>query len=109
MLALLTLLLASCAPVSPTVEYDGRQLSSEEIRQLGESFLLSETETETEPETEKETKEPADGIVHWTAGGSVWHESRACSRLSRSSTVVTGTVDEAIAAKKGKGCSFCCE
>lgn len=100
----LLVFLCSCHSSAPVVEYDGRLLSAEEIGELGESFR-----GETETETQEETKEPADGIVHWTAGGEVWHESRSCNRISQTSPVITGSIDEAIAAKKERACSICCE
>lgn len=106
----LLVFLCSCHSSVPVVEYDGRLLSSEEIWELGESFRgETETETETETEAQEETKEPADGIVHWTAGGEVWHESRSCNRISQRSPMITGSIDEAIAAKKERACSVCCE
>lgn len=105
-LLLVALLLCSCESRTPRVEYDGKLLSEEDIAALGKPF---ETEAEKETETETETDEPADGIVHWTDGGTVWHERLSCSRLSDKSPVRTGSVDEALAAKKERGCSFCCE
>jgi hypothetical protein len=95
---------------APQVEYDGAVLSSEEIRALGKN-VLAQTETlpQTESETEKEMREPADGTVYWTEGGEVWHEWRDCSRISKKSPVLTGSIEDAVAAKKDRGCSFCCE
>lgn len=96
---------------APQVEYNGVPLTSEEIRALGESVKAQESETlpQTEAETEQETKEPADGIVFWTAGGEVWHEWQDCYRISKKNPVLTGSIEEAMAANKDRGCSSCCE
>ena len=102
-------LLSACASNEPRVEYNGRQLSDEEIVAMGE-MLESETEGQTESETQAvtETEEPPDHIVHWTEGGKVWHERLSCSRLSEKDERQTGSIEQAIEAGKERGCSFCC-
>lgn len=67
----------------------------------------TEATSEPEPEAPEETREPQDGIVHWTAGGEVWHEWNTCSHLSRRDEIVTGTVEEAEREGKLRGCAFC--
>ena len=109
MIAVLLVAFSLCACARPPqVEYDGAVLSSEEIRALGKK-ALTQTETLMQTETEKETHEPADGIVYWTEGGEVWHEWRDCSRISKKNPVLTGSIEDAMAAKKDRGCSFCCK
>lgn len=109
-LILLAMLFCACSADAPRVEYNGEELSREEIFSLSDRFPR-ETEAETEPEseTEEETREPADGIVHWTAGGEVWHEWSSCGHLSQKNEVESGSVEDAISAGKERGCSFCTE
>ena len=106
-----TILLFACSANEPTVEYNGRMLSEEEIFALSDRFPRdSEADAGIESETEPaETAEPADGIVHFTDGGTVWHEWLSCGHLSQKSEIKSGTVEEAIAAGKERGCSFCTE
>ena len=101
-----TLLLSGCARSVPEIHYNGTRLSEEALLAMATSF---ETEAETEPETEapEETDEPEDGIVHWTEGGTVWHEWQTCSHLSRKDTIITGTIEEAKTDGKTRGCAFC--
>ena len=105
-LLLLVVVLSSCSNGEPCVKYDGKMLSAEDIAALGDLFA---TETEAETETETETEEPADGIVYWTDSGVVWHERLSCRHLSDKNPIRTGSIDEALAAKKERGCSFCCD
>lgn len=107
-LLLLTFLFSSCGNNDPRVEYDGKMLSPEKIEALGEIFETKK-ETQTETEAETETEEPADGIVYWTDSGAVWHERLSCGHLSDKNPIRTGSIEEALAAKKERGCSFCCE
>ena len=106
-LILLTALLCSCGANEATVSYNGTELSAEEIFELSESFPR-ETESESEAETKpEETVEPADGIVYFSEGGEVWHEWRTCGHLSQKNEIICGSIEDAIAAGKERGCSFC--
>lgn len=51
--------------------------------------------------------EPDDAAVFWTAGGSVWHVTSACSALAKSKSVQSGTEKEAMAAGKSRVCKRC--
>lgn len=109
-LAALTVLLGACTADAPRVEYNGEQLSQEDIFALADQFRENdETETVTETEEPEETRAPADGIVYWTVGGEVWHEWRSCGHLSRKNEVTSGSIAEAIAQGKERGCSYCTE
>jgi hypothetical protein len=50
-------------------------------------------------------------IVYWLKGGSVWHESRECSSLSKSSdsNILSGTVNDAQTSGKERACKICSE
>ena len=47
------------------------------------------------------------GNVYWTPFGHVYHTSVDCQALNNSDTVTTGSVEEAIAANRGRLCAFC--
>ena len=51
--------------------------------------------------------EPADGIVYYSEGGEVWHEWRTCGHLSQKNEIFTGSIEDAMAAGKERGCSYC--
>lgn len=103
----LTLLLCSCSAREAKVSYNGKELSAEEIFELSEQFPReTETVKETEPKIE-ETVEPADGIVYYSEGGEVWHEWRTCGHLSQKNEIFTGSIEDAMAAGKERGCSYC--
>ena len=104
---LLAMLLCSCSADDVLVSYNGEELSAEEIFELSEQFPR-ETETVKETETEaEETVEPADGIVYYSEGGEVWHEWRTCGHLSQKNEIFTGSIEDAMAAGKERGCSYC--
>ena len=103
MILLLVAMLTSCGESEPFVEYNGRLLSEEELVAMREKLL------EASQPSDETLHEPADGIVYWTEGGEVWHESASCGHLSQKNPAKTGTVEEAMAAKKERPCSYCCE
>ena len=49
-------------------------------------------------------------IVYWVKNGSVWHESRKCSSLARSSSdIYSGSENEAKDSGKDRACKICSE
>ena len=60
----------------------------------------------TPPVTSAPTEKQTD-TVYWVKNGGVWHLRRDCSSLSRSKEILSGTVDEAIAAGKERVCKRC--
>ena len=48
-------------------------------------------------------------IVYWLEGGKVWHESRACGSIENAEPekVVSGSIDDALAAGKERPCKIC--
>ena len=110
---LLLPLRCACAPENSQVEYNGRELTQEELLAIGlaiesEELAALQTESETQAPTEEETREAADGVLFWTDGGEVWHESEFYSYLSKKDAVHCGNEEQAREAKKERGCSFCC-
>ena len=47
--------------------------------------------------------------VYWTASGTKYHLYRDCQTLKRSTTVESGTLDVAMAAKKAECCKYCAD
>ena len=46
-------------------------------------------------------------IVYWTPNGKSYHASEYCRTLNRSKTIISGTMDEAIASGHGDPCDVC--
>jgi len=69
------------------------------------------TEPEAVPTPEirpaPEPEAPILRTVYWTPGGRVYHARRDCSTLSRSTTVLSGTVSQAMNAGKPALCKVC--
>ena len=47
------------------------------------------------------------GNVYWTPFGHVYHTSADCQALNGSDSLISGTVEEAIAANRTRLCGFC--
>ncbi len=106
----------------------GQKIDIDELRQL---FLVQTTDTTDITDTADttgtvdtmdtvdttDTAEPAeatdasngesDETVYWVAGGEVWHTKITCSSLSRSKSVYSGTVEDAMEAGKERVCKRC--
>lgn len=61
-------------------------------------------ETETIPDIADIGDDPG---VYWTAGGSVWHVTDACSALAKSKSILSGSETQAIRAGKTRVCKRC--
>lgn len=59
------------------------------------------------PESVEQNVEPQGDTVYWTPGGKSYHTTSECSTLSRSKTILSGTLDEALAAGKTDPCNIC--
>ena len=51
--------------------------------------------------------EPIEGTVYWVKNGEVWHISEKCPSLSRSKSILSGTVTEAKENGKTRVCKRC--
>ncbi|MBO5219911.1 MAG: hypothetical protein J6C52_10800 [Clostridia bacterium] len=58
------------------------------------------------PETTS-AAELQDNVVYWVKNGEVWHISVNCSSLSRSKSILSGTVEAAMDAGKERVCKRC--
>lgn len=59
------------------------------------------------PESVEQNVEPQSSTVYWTPNGKSYHTTSECSTLSRSKTILSGTLDEAMAAGKTDPCNVC--
>ena len=59
------------------------------------------------PESVEQNVEPQSNTVYWTPNGKSYHTTSECSTLSRSKTILSGTLDEAMAAGKTDPCNVC--
>lgn len=48
-----------------------------------------------------------DGTVYWTRWGKSYHLDTECSSLSRSTELISGTIEEAFESKRNDPCDFC--
>lgn len=53
------------------------------------------------------TNDEATDTVYWVKGGEVWHTKSTCASLSRSKSILSGTVEEAMLAGKARVCKRC--
>lgn len=103
----LAVCLVSCSSYSKTVsDFDaGETLTPEGV----ESILaaISEMEAAVTEKYPAVTDENGDAVVFWTGSGSVWHRSRECSSLKRSTNIKSGNISDAESAGKKRACSVC--
>ncbi len=96
----------------------GEKIDVEKLRQM---FL---TDTEAPPDTMEApvvavpddmsaehtnngTDDETAYTVYWVKSGEVWHTKSTCSSLSRSKSILSGTVQEAMLAGKTRVCKRC--
>ena len=124
--------LVSCTDATSMDFYGGELLDDSKMSEIksrvfssesAENDLISEQEksednsenkvqeSENNERTE-EKEEITDGdvsssdVVFWTKNGEVWHLSENCRHLKKS-TVISGTLDEAMEQGKKRACSSC--
>ena len=75
-----------------------------ETTAIPETIVTPETTVipETTPVTERQEQ-----TVYWVEGGEVWHTTSSCPSLSRSKNILSGSLDDAIAAGKERVCKRC--
>lgn len=69
---------------------------------VGESVKVDDASAAIDSETE-----PTTGTVYWVKNGEVWHISEKCPSLSRSKSILSGTVSEAKENGKARVCKRC--
>ena len=111
-LCILTFLLTftSCAEDYQTNDdfYGGESINADILSSIAES-IFNETQADEigEHQSSSTTHSEHDGIYYWTASGSVYHKWPDCGHLKNSSTISSGSKEEAILAGKEKLCSSC--
>lgn len=93
---------------------------AETSRETSAASADTDREVTTEPErttvgTSSETtaETPSGGgssdghTVYWVKSGKVWHTTKDCPSLSRSKSILSGSVDDAMAAGKERVCKRC--
>ena len=108
LLAILLLVLCACADGASEMQYDGRELTDEELA----AMLVRSTEEEVREVSYTlvpfdEAYTASDGQVFWTASGSVFHADAFCHHLSRAKEVYYGTAEDAASCKKERACTAC--
>jgi len=94
----------SCTRYTASDFYGGESVDSQLLGELDDR--LAETTAEKYPAV---TNAEGEQIFFWTPSGSVYHKSENCPRLSSSSEIRSGTLEEAADAKLERGCSVCCK
>ena len=74
---------------------------------LEESSQIEEPYQQEEPVYEEPEPIENEVIVYWVPNGKSYHASEYCRTLSRSKTIISGTIDEAIASGHGDPCDVC--
>ena len=92
----LLLVCTACTPLSPFEK--GEVLSAEEVEARRAALLA---------EQEANAAQPYDGTCYWLKSGTVYHISLDCTYIKDKENVLSGTVDEALAAGKERCCSRC--
>ena len=92
-----------------TTESDGTNSDDTPVQ---ESTTSVEGETDSvdnsaESSNENGNKDEISNKVYWTKSGSVWHTTSECRYLSKSTNILSGSIDEAKEAGKAKACSGC--
>ncbi len=72
---------------------------------LADKNVISSIRQEIADKKNSSLAQPGD--VFWTEGGALWHTTDACSYLANSKTVYHGTLNEAEALGKSRGCDRC--
>ena len=94
---------------STCAKHDAKETEGQATEELTEeASSLAETDGDvTDGEVTSKPVVDTDGTVYWTKGGSVYHSHEDCSHLSRSTNVLSGTIEEANEAGKLRLCATC--
>ena len=112
------LLLCSCVyephemggvPVTPEMlESVSRSLAAEKTGEPeSQSAATDIPQEESGSAMVSDTEISASDIVYWTENGTVYHLDPQCSTLRHSEHILSGSIDEAMSAKKERVCKSC--
>lgn len=74
------------------------------IWKVSNNLVQKDSDTPTSNYTETTSAEEKEETVYWVAKGKVWHVTRNCSTLARSSNIYSGTVKQS---GKPRVCDVC--
>lgn len=104
-------------PVKSTIEFQSTPSFSQSTVSFSQITSTSQSETLISSYSQSQqtksspsyssTEQPIVSMVYWTPKGSVYHLRRDCSALSRSTNVLSGTVENAHKAGKANVCKIC--
>lgn len=102
----------SYQPVSETAAPPAAETRSESVTSSADTY--SETTAapekasrETASETTAGRDDKVSNTVYWVKSGKVWHTTKNCPSLSRSKSILFGSVDDAMSAGKERVCKRC--
>lgn len=75
-------------------EYNATNLDSNNSNANSNENSTNNTSEVNTNNTENVITEPSEGIVYWTPKGKSYHTTRSCPTLSRSKTILEGTIQE---------------
>lgn len=103
----MALLLASCSSYSSGKPdfYAGETLTPEGVEWI--LAAISEKEAAVTEKYSPTTDEAGDTVLFWSGSGKVWHISRECPSLKRSTNIKSGNKAAAEAEGKERVCSVC--
>lgn len=92
--------------------YTGRIIQDiDDYNEYVSQYLAESSQEEASQQEEPVYEEPEpienELIVYWTPNGKSYHSTEYCRTLSRSKTILSGTIDEAIATGHGDPCNVC--
>lgn len=90
---LVTVIAVIALLITGTASYDWNPVSQEDLEAQRTALAATGTTSET--------------TVYWTPFGKSYHLDPNCQALKNSSTVISGTLDEAFEAKRTDPCDFC--
>ena len=72
------------------------------------SYIDFSLDSSLNPSSEASSSgQEATDVVYWTPGGKSYHNSQECSTLSRSKTILSGSLNDALNAGKDDPCNVC--
>ena len=106
-IAVSLVILSSCAKEAPI---EGGPITPEMLESvsaaLTESSTMASVSTQT-AQSAPESEAAVPDVVYWTESGTVYHITDQCGTLKNSTSILHGSVEEAMLAKKERPCKSC--
>ena len=99
-------------PVSETAAPPAVETRPETVTSSADTYsettaVPEKASRETVSETTLDRNDKVSHTVYWVKSGKVWHTTKDCPSLSRSKSILSGSVDDAMAAGKERVCKRC--